>query len=179
MLAGMSGRRAERPEGDRRRPDVAGSDEAATGRCRLGENPSGEDRSGKAGPGRRRSAAAASVSAGLGTRVRVHVEGRPGEYAVAVLDTVARIPPGKVMTYGDVAEYVGGGTGRHVGAVLARFGYQEDVPWHRVIRSTGEPNPTASEEAIALLVADGTPLRPGGERVDLQAARWDGVPSAG
>jgi alkylated DNA nucleotide flippase Atl1 len=118
--------------------------------------------------------APASVSAGLGTRVRVHVGGRPGEYAIAVLDTVARIPPGKVMTYGDVAEYVGGGTGRHVGAVLARFGHQEDVPWHRVIRSTGEPNPTAPIEAIELLAADGTPLRPGGERVNLAAARWDG-----
>ncbi|WP_232303683.1 MGMT family protein [Pseudofrankia sp. DC12] len=181
----MSGRRSDQPERDGHRPDVAGSDEAAPGRRRSGENPSGEDRSGKAGPGRRQSAAAAaaasapaSVSAGLGTRVRVHVDGRPGEYAVAVLDTVARIPPGKVMTYGDVAEYVGGGTGRHVGAVLARFGYQEDVPWHRVIRSTGEPNPTAPAEAIALLLADGTPLRPGGERVDLPTARWDGVPTA-
>jgi len=117
----------------------------------------------------------ASVSAGLGTRVRVHVGGRPGEYAMAVLDTVARIPSGKVMTYGDVAEYVGAGTGRHVGAVLARFGHEEDVPWHRVIRSTGEPNPNAPVEAIARLTAEGTPLRPGGERVDLPRARWDGT----
>jgi|KBSSwiStaDraftv2_1062776.scaffolds.fasta_scaffold07448_4 methylated-DNA-protein-cysteine methyltransferase-like protein len=119
--------------------------------------------------------AAASVSAGLGTRVRVHVGGRPGEYATAVLDAVARIPPGRVMTYGDVAEYVGAGTGRHVGAVLARFALEEDVPWHRVIRSTGEPNPTAPVEAIARLIADCTPLRPGGERVDLARARWDGA----
>ncbi|MBL7500823.1 MGMT family protein [Frankia sp. CNm7] len=115
-----------------------------------------------------------SVSAGLGTRVRIHVGGQPGEYAKAVLDAVARIPPGKVMTYGDVAEYVGGGTGRHVGAVLARFGHEEDVPWHRVIRATGEPNPTAPVEAIARLVADRTPLRPDGDRVDLTRARWDG-----
>ncbi|WP_307873909.1 MULTISPECIES: MGMT family protein [unclassified Frankia] len=156
----MSERRADRPERDRHRSDTYRSSESA--------------------PDQRRSELAAvkapaSVSAGLGTRVRVHEGGRPGEYAVAVLDTVARIPPGKVMTYGDVAEYVGGGTGRHVGAVLARFGYQEDVPWHRVIRSTGEPNPTSPAEALALLAADGTPLRPGGERVDLQAARWDGM----
>jgi alkylated DNA nucleotide flippase Atl1 len=109
----------------------------------------------------------------------VHVGGRPGEYATAVLDAVARIPPGKVMTYGDVAEYVGAGTGRHVGAVLARFGDEEDVPWHRVIRSTGEPNPTAPVEALARLVADGTPLRPGRERVDLAAARWDGSSEPG
>jgi alkylated DNA nucleotide flippase Atl1 len=130
------------------------------------------------GSARRGVGAAASVSAGLGTRIRVHEGGRPGEYAKAVLDAVARIPAGKVMTYGDVAEYVGGGTGRHVGAVLARFGHEEDVPWHRVIRATGEPNPTAPVEAIERLRADSTPLRPGGDRVDLAAARWDGRPTS-
>ncbi|MBX6388357.1 MAG: MGMT family protein [Frankia sp.] len=119
----------------------------------------------------------ASVSAGLATRVRVHDGGRPGAYATAVLDVVAMIPPGRVMTYGDVAEFVGAGTGRHVGAVLSRFGHEEDVPWHRVIRATGEPNPTAPNEALAKLIADGTPLRPGGERVDLARARWDGQPA--
>jgi alkylated DNA nucleotide flippase Atl1 len=30
------------------------------------------------------------------------------EYAERVLDVVERIPPGKVMSYGDVAEYLGG-----------------------------------------------------------------------
>ncbi|OHV37414.1 MGMT family protein [Pseudofrankia saprophytica] len=128
-------------------------------------------------PDGRGAGAPASVSAGLGTRIRVHVGGRPGEYARAVLDTVAQIPAGKVMTYGDVAEYVGGGTGRHVGAVLARFGHEEDVPWHRVIRASGEPNPSAPVEAITRLIADSTPLRPGGDRVDLRLARWDGQPA--
>ncbi|WP_081437859.1 MGMT family protein [Pseudofrankia asymbiotica] len=115
------------------------------------------------------------MSAGLGTRVRIHIGGRPGEYARAVLDAVTQIPAGKVMTYGDVAEYVGGGTGRHVGAVLARFGHEEDVPWHRVIRASGEPNPSAPVEAITRLIADETPLRPAGDRVDLRLARWDGL----
>jgi alkylated DNA nucleotide flippase Atl1 len=91
---------------------------------------------------------------------------------MAVLDAVTLIPRGRVMTYGDVAEYVG--TGRHVGAVLSRFGH-EDVPWHRVVRSTGEPNPTQPGEALRRLGADATPLRPSGERVDLAAARWDGT----
>jgi len=125
-------------------------------------------------PDGRGAGAPASLSAGLGTRVRIHVGGRPGEYAKAVLDAVAQIPAGKVMTYGDVAEFVGAGTGRHVGAVLARFGHEEDVPWHRVLRSTGEPNPTAPVEALALLIADNTPLRPSGDRVDLTRARWNG-----
>jgi alkylated DNA nucleotide flippase Atl1 len=126
---------------------------------------------------RRRSDPPESVSAGLGTRIHVG-GGEPSPYALEVLAAVTRIPPGKVMTYGDVAEYVGAGTGRTVGAVLSRHGHDFDFPWHRVIRATGEPNPTAPVEALRRLVADDTPLRPGGERVDLEAARWDGRPSS-
>jgi alkylated DNA nucleotide flippase Atl1 len=123
----------------------------------------------------RAKADAASVSAGLGTRI--HVGGQPSPYAVEVLEAVCRIPAGFVMTYGDVAEYVGAGTGRTVGAVLSRHGH-DDVPWHRVIRSTGEPNPTAPVEALRRLKADGTPLSADGTRVDLAAARWDGRATA-
>jgi hypothetical protein len=42
-----------------------------------------------------------------------------------------------------------------------------------VVRATGEPNPTAPGEALRRLVADATPLRPDGGRVDLAAARWN------
>lgn len=87
---------------------------------------------------------------------------------------MALIPPGKVMTYGDVAEFVGAGTGRTVGAVLSRYG-EDDLPWHRVIRASGEPNPVNPAEALRRLIADGTPLSAGGERVNLTAARWDGI----
>jgi len=113
-----------------------------------------------------------SVSAGLATRISVG--GRPSPYALEVLEAVTRIPPGQVMTYGDLAEYVGGGTGRTTGAVLSRHGHDDDLPWHRVIRANGEPNPTNPAGALRRLVADGTPMRPGGARVDLRRARWDG-----
>lgn len=114
------------------------------------------------------------MSAGLGTRISLG--GQPSPYATEVLDAVSRIPPGKVMTYGDVAEYVGAGTGRTVGTVLSRYS-DDDLPWHRVIRASGEPNPAAPAEALRRLVADRTPLRPDGARVDLAAARWDGSPA--
>jgi alkylated DNA nucleotide flippase Atl1 len=42
------------------------------------------------------------------------------DLASAVLDVVDLIPSGKVMTYGDVAEYFGRCGLRHVGNVLAR-----------------------------------------------------------
>src|SRR6266516_8131806 len=111
---------------------------------------------------------AASVSAGLGTRVVSG--GRPTPYAALVLAVVDRIPRGRVMSYGDVAEYLGGGSARAVGAVLSRHGHE--VPWQRVVLSTGEPAPSHSDEALRLLLAEGVPMR--GDRVDMARARWSG-----
>jgi alkylated DNA nucleotide flippase Atl1 len=112
----------------------------------------------------------ASVSAGLATRPVGR--GPPTPYAARVLAVVDRIPRGKVMSYGDVAEYVGGGSGRAVGAVLSRHGHE--VPWQRVVLSTGEPAPSAPGEALRLLRAEGVPMRAGGHRVDMDRARWNG-----
>ena len=89
---------------------------------------------------------------------------------MSVLDLVVRIPAGKVMTYGDVAEYLGSGSARTVGMVMARHGHQ--VPWQRVIQASGRPAEPLVEEALALLRAEGCAVR--GERVVLAEARWDG-----
>ncbi|MFC6596038.1 MGMT family protein [Kitasatospora paranensis] len=95
-------------------------------------------------------------------------------YAEAVLDLTERIPPGRVMTYGDVAEYLGRGGPRQVGRVMALYG--GGVPWWRVIRSDGRPLPGHEHRALPEYRAEGTPLRTvGGEpRVDVRQARWDG-----
>jgi methylated-DNA-protein-cysteine methyltransferase related protein len=87
-----------------------------------------------------------------------------------ILACVEAIPPGRVMSYGDVAEYVGTRAVRMVGQVLARDG--GTVPWHRVMRSDGTCAEHLRDEQLALLAAEGVPLR--GQRVDLAAARWDG-----
>lgn len=115
-------------------------------------------------------AKAATVSAGIGTRPRA--TSRPTPYGRQVLDVVERIPPGKVMTYGDVAEYLGSGAARVVGNVLHHFGHE--VAWWRVLLSTGRPTPSHPAEALKRLKAEGVPFRADGERVDLAAARWDG-----
>ena len=111
-----------------------------------------------------------SVSAGLGTRPIMG--GTPSAYAAEVLDIVAQIPAGKVLTYGDVAELIGRGSGRAVGAAMSRHGHE--VAWHRVVLSSGHPNPAGPVEALRRLKADRTPIAVGGERVDLKAARWRG-----
>ena len=87
-----------------------------------------------------------------------------------MLDVVDRIPPGKVLTYGDVAELMGRGSPRTVGAVLSNHG--REVPWQRVVQASGRPAEPYLHEALALLADEGCPLT--GERVDLAAARWDG-----
>jgi alkylated DNA nucleotide flippase Atl1 len=96
------------------------------------------------------------------------------DLAGAVLDVVDLIPPGRVMTYGDVAEYLGRCGPRHVGNVLARWGGA--VAWWRVLKADGSPPPGHEAEALRRYRAERTPLRPSGTRVDLSRARWDGEP---
>ena len=74
------------------------------------------------------------------------------------------------MTYGDVAEYLGAGSARTVGMVMSRHGHE--VPWQRVVQAGGRPAEPLVAEALAILRAEGCPLR--GEKVDLARARWDG-----
>lgn len=114
---------------------------------------------------------AVTSSVGLGTRPRA--AGAPTAYARRVLDCVEAIPAGRVLTYGDVADFVGGGSGRVVGNVMHHHGHE--VSWWRVVLSTGYPAPSDPTKALELLAADGVALLPGRERVDLAAARWDGL----
>ena len=110
------------------------------------------------------------ATASAGIAVRTGRSAAPTAYARAVLDVVDRIPPGRVLTYGDVAELMGRGSPRTVGAVLS--GHGREVPWQRVVQASGRPAEPYLREALELLADEGCPLD--GERVDLAAARWDG-----
>lgn len=89
-----------------------------------------------------------------------------------VLRVVERIPPGRVMSYGAIADYLaersGRASARLVGSIMARYG--ASVPWHRVVNASGRLPPGHESRARALLRAEGTPLR--GAGVDLAAAAW-------
>ena len=91
-------------------------------------------------------------------------------FARTVLDAVDLIPPGKVMSYSDVAEFVSAGSGRAVGTVMAMYG--GEVPWHRVVRSDGSCAPGVRERQVALLRSEDVPMD--GNRVDMSQARWNG-----
>lgn len=101
----------------------------------------------------------------------------PLDFGGAVLLVVADIPPGRVMTYGDVAAELGSRGARAVGRVMATEG--SSVPWWRVVRTDGRPPEGHELEALAHYRAEGTPLRaataehdPHAYRLNLQAARW-------
>ena len=58
-------------------------------------------------------------------------------YRQRVYEIVRQIPPGKVMTYGQLAVILGEGyTARTVGYVM--HGSDDGVPWQRVINSQGK-----------------------------------------
>ncbi len=98
----------------------------------------------------------------------------PADYAEAVLDLVERIPPGRAMTYGLVAEVLaerlGRGGPRQVGHVLAGSGGA--VPWWRVVNASGAPPAPYATDALDRLRAEGTPLTADGTRVALRRAVW-------
>lgn len=102
------------------------------------------------------------------------------DYLEIVLDLVERIPSGRAMTYGLVAEVVseelvaaGGparGGPRQVGHVMAHAG--GGVPWWRVVNATGRAPAHLSTSALAHWVAEGTPRTADGERIALRQAIW-------
>ena len=123
--------------------------------------------------------------------------GAKSAYAAAVNQLVRQIPAGRAMTYGLIAEILrermGMGGPRVVGNVLSGAGSRYaalidgvgpgaavigpvqdnfDLPWWRVVNVAGAPPPHYHSAAIAALIREGTPLKQGGDRVDLRRAVW-------
>jgi alkylated DNA nucleotide flippase Atl1 len=94
------------------------------------------------------------------------------EYVEAVLSLVERIPPGRVMSYGAIADALAGAAGRfsprRVGTIMARYG--GGVPWHRVVAADGRLVPGHAERARRRHAEEGTPMR--GDKVDMRTAAW-------
>ena len=83
----------------------------------------------------------------------------------AVHDRVRAIPPGRVSSYGRIADALGlPGRSRRVGLAMTRG--DDDVPWHRVVNASGRLVPHHEREqaqrlrAEGVMVADGHVTRP-------------------
>lgn len=93
--------------------------------------------------------------------------------------TVRRIPRGRVLAYGEVAELADlPGQARQVGYALHALSEDTDVPWHRVVNAQGRvalrsAGPGAALQR-ALLEGEGVVLLPsaGGVRIDMDRYRW-------
>src|SRR5260370_34220428 len=91
-----------------------------------------------------------------------------GDFAEDVLALVERIPRGRVMSYGAIADCLGRGGPRQVGTVMARYG--GSVPWYRVVTSAGRTPPGHEQAALWQVREEGT--APAGSPGEMPVARW-------
>ena len=103
---------------------------------------------------------------------------RTGSDAVeAVRGVVVAIPPGAVLSYGDVAELAWLSTPRLAARIMAMGRAGTDVPWWRVVRADGTLPDHLQITAREHYEREGTPLRETDAhwvRVDMRTGRWDG-----
>lgn len=107
-------------------------------------------------------------------------ESRTGEEALeAVRGLVAGIPPGRVLSYGDVAELARLGTPRLAASIMASGKLGRDTAWWRVVRADGTLPDHLQISAREHYEREGTPLRDTRAhwvQVDVRRARWDAPP---
>ncbi|KIY18303.1 DNA base-flipping protein YbaZ [Pseudomonas amygdali pv. tabaci] len=105
----------------------------------------------------------------------------PGEPSAAEMRrtalylTMAQIPEGKVVAYGQLAELAGlGKAARWVGRTLSQLPDGSSLPWHRVLGAGGRLSlPVGSvsgDEQRARLRAEGVTIL--NNRVDMQRHGW-------
>lgn len=94
-----------------------------------------------------------------------------------IYQMVRQIPPGRVATYGQIANLLGlSGRARQIGYALYRVDPDSDIPWHRVINAQGKISPSPSRHGSDelqrhLLETEGI-LFDRHDRIDLSAYRW-------
>jgi methylated-DNA-protein-cysteine methyltransferase-like protein len=85
-----------------------------------------------------------------------------------VLRAVELVPPGRVVTYGDLAELVGCGP-RQVGTILRDVG--DAVPWWRVVNASGDS--PVMDAARPHWRAEGITPKPSGRGCRMSVSRAD------
>jgi methylated-DNA-protein-cysteine methyltransferase-like protein len=92
-----------------------------------------------------------------------------------IWDTIRDVPKGSVASYGQIAEIAGIPRGaRQVGYALRQLPEGHDLPWHRIIQSSGriafDKGAPQYEEQTKRLMMDQVVVIAG--RVDMQKYRW-------
>jgi len=103
------------------------------------------------------------------------------ETTIRIREVLARIPYGRVMSYGSAAYLAGLPNGaRQVVRLLHSSAEKEALPWHRLLRKDGSialPPGGGFELQMALLREEGVEVSPDG-RVDIARFAWPGNESS-
>lgn len=108
-------------------------------------------------------------------RVHGDIEGERISAQQEVFELVRRIPPGRVMSYGQISTLIGGRLSpRAVGWMLHRC--PDDLPWQRVVNAAGGCSTDRLPDfpkglQRARLEGEGVVFRDNGT-VDMEAFRW-------
>ncbi len=109
-------------------------------------------------------------------------EGSAEARRAALYLTMAEIPRGKVIAYGQLAELAGlGRTARWVGRMLSQLPDDSRLPWHRVLGADGRlslaAGSAAGAEQRARLREEGVSVV--NDRVDMRRHGWRPVEHSG
>ena len=86
----------------------------------------------------------------------------PEDFRRRVIEALASVGPGQVVSYGDLAAQAGyPGAARGVGSVLASSTDADGLTWWRVIYGDGRLAPGKETEQARLLAAEGVAVRNG------------------
>lgn len=98
-------------------------------------------------------------------------------FTQAAIETIKRIPGGKVSTYGRIALMAGDPNGaRQIARLLHALSRKHNLPWHRVINAKGFislPKPHAYKKQKALLQSEGVQFDEN-DWIDLNRYLWTG-----
>ena len=93
-----------------------------------------------------------------------------------IYDIIQQLPPGKVASYGQIAELVGNRRlARVVGYALHAIPNGSDIPWHRVVKKDGEvfggAESASGKYQTELLKAEGVGFVDG--HADMKRYQWE------
>lgn len=95
-------------------------------------------------------------------------------FTLEVIEIIKHIPPGKVMTYGQIGQLAGSPRGaRQVVRILHSSSKKYNLPWHRVINAKGEiglKQEGLASEQVLLLKSEGIEMTHQG-KIDLDVYR--------